>query len=218
VALFDGQILVIGGEGDGQAYSRVDALDPLTGLWEALAPLNFPRHGTQAIVSGQGVYVIAGSPNQGGGNQKNMEAYSADAPAGAPSVAGVLSAPNGATISDAGPHAVPVSHASGNQGVFVQSVALTGPDAVDFAIEPPVSGPFLIAAGASRDVFVVYSGTAQAAMASLEISYSNGQSVSVALTSDPVAVAVGSAVRWLLPLLLLGILWRVWPTRSARTS
>ena len=52
VAVFDGEILVIGGEGGGQAYDTVEALDPLTDSWRTLASLNYPRHGTQAIVSG----------------------------------------------------------------------------------------------------------------------------------------------------------------------
>lgn len=52
------------------------------GTWRTLASLNHRRHGTQAIRSGQGFYVVAGSPNQGVGNQKNMEVYAADGPDG----------------------------------------------------------------------------------------------------------------------------------------
>ena len=68
-AVFNGKIMVIGGEGNGLAYNTVEGLDSNTGQWQTLASLNHRRHGTQAIVSGAGVYVAAGSPNQGGGNQ-----------------------------------------------------------------------------------------------------------------------------------------------------
>jgi hypothetical protein len=56
-AVFNGEILVIGGEGNGQAYTTVEALDPLTDTWRTLGSLNHARHGTQAIVSGGGVFV-----------------------------------------------------------------------------------------------------------------------------------------------------------------
>jgi len=49
------------------AYDLTDALNVSTGQWHSLAPLNTGRHGTQAIVSGNGIHITSGSPNQGGG-------------------------------------------------------------------------------------------------------------------------------------------------------
>ena len=95
-AYFDGLIMLAGGEDGSQAWNVVEGFDPLTGGWQTLAPMNHTRHGTQTIVSGQGVYIVAGSPNKGGGNQKNMEVYNADLPSGMAGVAGVLSAPSSA--------------------------------------------------------------------------------------------------------------------------
>jgi hypothetical protein len=177
---------VIGGEGNGQAYATTEALDPTTGTWEALASLNHARHGTQAIVSGEGVYVAAGSPNQGGGNQKNMEVYNADLPSGAPSVAGVLSTPASAWV--VGGEQVPVrlDHAGGNQGVYVTSVALGGPDAADFAITSAPAGAFLVPFDGGAWLEVEYLGTTANASASLDITHSGGQLASVALTGLPV--------------------------------
>jgi hypothetical protein len=72
VAVFDGKIMLMGGESSTQtkAYTQVDELDPATGKWSTLTPMYHARHGTQAVVSGQGVYVIAGSPVQREGRPK----------------------------------------------------------------------------------------------------------------------------------------------------
>ena len=187
VAYFGGEILVIGGETASQsaAYDTVEALDPLTGLWRTLAPLNHARHGTQAIVSGGGVYVAAGSPNRGGGNQKNMEAYASDSATGAPSVAGVLSLPAAADVGGPGPTSIPLSHVGGNVGLYVTDVTLSGPDAADFAITSDVAEPFLIPVAGARDVDVVYNGGGSGAQASLDVNYSGGLGQSVALLPEP---------------------------------
>ena len=106
----------------------MEALNPLTNAWQTLASLNHARHGTQAIVSGQGVYVTAGSPNQGGGNQRNMEVYSVDLPGGAASVAGVLSAAAAVTVTNKALRSIRFSHVAGNEGVFVNATHADGED------------------------------------------------------------------------------------------
>lgn len=184
VALFDGEILVIGGEGNGQAYATVEALDPVTGGWSTLAPLNHARHGTQAIESGLGVYVVAGSPNQGGGNQKNMEVYNADLPSGPASTAGVLSAPLNLPFA-AAQETITLAQVAGNVGIFVESVAISGPDSAEFVVITPVSEPFVIPVAGSRDIVVEWNGLPDGASASLDVSYSGGQNRSVVLLPEP---------------------------------
>ena len=95
-AVFNGKIIIAGGESGGSnvAHDDVHALDPSTGKWEILGSMQYPRHGTQAIVSGNGIFVAAGSPRRGGGNQRNMEVYNENAPIGEASVAGSLSSPS----------------------------------------------------------------------------------------------------------------------------
>ena len=181
-ALFGGEVLVIGGEGNGQAYDTVEALDPITGLWRALDPLNHARHGFQAIVSGGGVYVAAGSPNQGGGNQKNMEVYSADTATGTPSVAGGLAVPPSATVVSDTPASIFLAHVSGSQGIYVESVSLSGPDAADFSLLAPVTAPFLLPISATRELQLEYTGGANQAAASVDVAYSGGQIASIPLT------------------------------------
>jgi hypothetical protein len=193
VAVFGGEILVIGGEGDGQAYDRVDGFDPVSGGWSVRAPLNHRRHGTQAIVSGQGVYVTAGSPSQGGGNQRNMEVYDTDAPGGLAGVAGVLSAPPTATVASANPATIFLSHVAGNQGAFVNDVRLTGADAADFGLLTAVADPFLVKTSGARALVVEYTGTSEGAVASLEVTHGGGELLSVALTGTLAAGPPGAA-------------------------
>lgn len=54
----------MGGEGEkpGPAYKIVEAYNPKTDKWTVKVPMHYPRHGTQAILSGKGVYITAGSP------------------------------------------------------------------------------------------------------------------------------------------------------------
>ncbi len=64
--LVGGEVLVLGGEGHGQAYATVEAFDPATLLWRTLPEMPEARHGTQAIACGSSVYIAAGAPQQGG--------------------------------------------------------------------------------------------------------------------------------------------------------
>ena len=193
VAVFGGEVLVIGGEGNGQAYDTVEALNPLTNLWSTLAPLNHARHGTQAIVSGPGVFVAAGSPNQGGGNQKNMEVYNANAPTGVPSTAGLLGLPLELQLATGVPAPVAVGHGSGNEGVYVTDVTITGANAGDFQIVTDVSDPFLVPVAGNRDVVVEHTGGPLDVSATLEITHSGGTVDSVTLLPEPGALASWAA-------------------------
>lgn len=68
-AAINGLIVVLGGESDRQktAHNEVEAFDPKTNGWIALPPLPTGRHGTQAIVVGDELHMIAGSRDAGGG-------------------------------------------------------------------------------------------------------------------------------------------------------
>ena len=158
IANFDNKIMVIGGEGNGRAYDTVEALDPIDNTWQTLAPLNHRRHGTQAIVSGEGVYIAVGSPKQGGGNQRNMEVFNVDKPAGTSSVAGILAAPNDKSVTAKSPAQIRIEHVGGNQGVFVNEITISGDNAADFVITKSPDGPFLIPIGMNHDLMVNYMG------------------------------------------------------------
>ena len=189
VAAFDGKIMIMGGESDAQptAYKSVDALDTVTGKWSTLAPMNYPRHGTQAIVSGQGVFVTAVSPVQTNGRQKNMEVYNANNPAGIASVAGLLSAPSGVDLSFGNPKDVVIKHVGGNEGVLLESVTLTGPNQSDFRYLGS-SDPILIGRDGETRLQLEYMGSLKSAQAQLVVKYSGGNMLTVALAGTAVAV------------------------------
>jgi N-acetylneuraminic acid mutarotase len=66
------QILVIGGESPQKlAHNQTEAFDLKTNTWKTLAPLQTGRHGTQAILYQNKVFIAAGSANQGGGPELN---------------------------------------------------------------------------------------------------------------------------------------------------
>ncbi|MEX0755466.1 MAG: kelch repeat-containing protein [Actinomycetota bacterium] len=66
VAVLGPEILVIGGEGNGKAYRKVEAYLPSGDSWRTLARMNVPRHGIQAVVHNARVFVAAGGRTQGG--------------------------------------------------------------------------------------------------------------------------------------------------------
>jgi hypothetical protein len=194
-AAFNGKVLVMGGESNMQteAHNEVHALDPTSGTWSTLESMNHGRHGAQAIVSGQGVYIVAGSTTRGEGNQKNMEVYNKDMPSGDASVAGSLSAPSSLDIRVGVEEEVGIQHVGGNQGVFVNSIALTGQDASDFEINRGYAAPILIPRGATLDLFVQYNGWFEGAQARLDVTFSDTQTLSISLVGKVVAESPMSA-------------------------
>lgn len=77
-AVLDGRLLVLGGESGAQqaAHAEVEAYDPRTGRWAALAPMTQGRHATQAVVHDGRVYVAAGSRTRGAAEITSQEVYS----------------------------------------------------------------------------------------------------------------------------------------------
>lgn len=76
---FNNKLVVIGGEVEDEEIYGVltdDALkiteeyDPLSGTWKRLPDMNYERHGTQAIVSGPGIHILAGAPNRGAATKR----------------------------------------------------------------------------------------------------------------------------------------------------
>lgn len=179
---FQGKLVVIGGEGDGQAYVNTDALDVATGTWTALDDLNNARHGTQAIVSGDGIWITSGSPNQGGGTQTNMEVYGSDNPSGTVVTASSLTVVTDLMVPTGDMQSFTIDNSGGNQGIYVTSLALSGANAANFNFIGNTS--FLIPAGGSKIVEVAHSGTTANDLASLDINYGSASTATVNITSD----------------------------------
>ncbi len=66
------KVLIIGGESPQKlAHNQTEAFDIKTSNWETMPPMQTGRHGTQAVVYKNKVYITAGSANQGGGPELN---------------------------------------------------------------------------------------------------------------------------------------------------
>lgn len=72
------QLVIIGGESGTQvpAHSEVEAYDPQSNAWKTLPSLIQGRHGTQAVLYQDAIFVAAGSGDRGGGPElSDMEKY-----------------------------------------------------------------------------------------------------------------------------------------------
>jgi N-acetylneuraminic acid mutarotase len=65
-AVVGNEVLVIGGEGAGKAYSTVEAYDTASNRWRTLPPIPTARHGTEAAMCGGDIYIADGGTQQGG--------------------------------------------------------------------------------------------------------------------------------------------------------
>ncbi len=192
VVNFDSKLLVIGGEVEDEniyGVQRTDALeiteafDPVTQTWTRFDDLNHKRHGTQAIVSGNGIHIAAGSPNLGGGNQKNMEFFGEDNPQGAPSVSSVLETQTNYAVPIGGSVNIPIYVTTGNTGVFVESIVLTGIDVSEFSIDSGAMTKQLLKKDSNHIIAVSFSGTEEKKIAKLIIRYDGGKVRTINLSS-----------------------------------
>lgn len=66
------KVVIIGGESPQQkSHNETEAFDVTTNTWQKLAPMQTGRHGTQAVIYQNKVYIAAGSGNHGGGPELN---------------------------------------------------------------------------------------------------------------------------------------------------
>ena len=196
---FKDKLVVIGGEGNGQAYDDAESYDPATSSWTALSKMNHARHGTQAISSGDGIFITAGSHKQGGGKQTNMEVYGINNPAGSPSVAGTLTTPNSVNIVQNNAGNIILQHTGGNVGIYIRSLQIQNVSGGSFTITngDPGAGGFLLKSGSSHAVEVSLGGGTAGQTANLVINYGKNSSKTVTIngvaSSSPSRQAAGNA-------------------------
>lgn len=182
IAVFEDQLFVIGGEGNGQAYATTEAFDLDTQNWSTKASLNQGRHGTQIIVSGDGIWITSGSPNQGGGNLNGMEVYGTDNPTGTPLVSSEILAPESIGFSDGSTADITIANVNGNQGIFITSIELNGQDAADFEIGTGTFDNILLKDDAFLSIPVTYNGNESNPSATLTINYGAEDQATIQLT------------------------------------
>ncbi|MEW4924356.1 kelch repeat-containing protein [Algibacter sp. 2305UL17-15] len=172
VALFNNALFVIGGEGEkqGPAYKIVEAYNLKTNTWETKADMNYPRHGTQAIVSGNGIYIAGGSPKRGGGRQLHMEVYNEDAPKGQEIVPSELRGPKTICIENGELEIIKIKNMAGDTGSFINSISISGKDKDQFKLVYDFDLT-LIGSNESAYLKVVHLGENQKDTAELVITY-----------------------------------------------
>jgi hypothetical protein len=187
VVNFENKLVVSGGESlaNSTAYDITEIYDPVTQSWTDGASLNFKRHGTQEIVSGDGIVVVGGSPSRGGGNQKNMEFYGQDNPMGFASEESVLSSDPLVGFVIGQTRTILLTNNEGNIGTLIKSLSLSGPDANEFTIDSGDVPYKLIKANSVHDIVITYLGNGDETNATLTINYNNSESLVVNLMNSP---------------------------------
>ncbi|WP_157805259.1 Kelch repeat-containing protein [Confluentibacter citreus] len=186
VANFENKLVIAGGEvsTNANALDITEIYDPLNQSWSTGASLIHPRHGTQGIVSGNGIFVVAGSPVMGGGKQKNMEFYGSDSPLGLPLEASELIGPNAVDFSVQNNQDITLDLENGNTGIFIRSMEITGPDADDFVIQSGNLNNVLLKSNSSKIISVQFIGSGVQKNASLTINYGAAASIDIPLSYD----------------------------------
>lgn len=175
VAIFQGELLVMGGEGEvaGPAYKVVEAYNFSTKKWSRKMDMLYARHGTQAILSGEGIYLAGGSPLRGGGNQRNMEVYYMDKPTGSKLAKAELTVPKELNLTVGEESTIVLKNTSKVSGIFVNGLQLEAVSGMPLEISTPVENQLLLpketikitigsttAAGAGSAILVVtYNGS-----------------------------------------------------------
>jgi hypothetical protein len=186
VANFENKLLVAGGETptESNALALTEIFDPNTQSWSTGPSLNFPRHGTQGILSGKGLFVAGGSPTRGGGNQRNMEYFGINNPSGIPLVENKLSGPNQIQISANIATQVNLEISGGNQAVFIDTMYFAGTNFNQFAITSGRVSKSITKTQGQHEMIITYSGSQEGVQALLVIKYGNNQLLEIPLVSS----------------------------------
>lgn len=193
-AVLGNELLIVGGETTLAApNAATEALNVQTNVWRTLSSMQRGRHGTQAIESNNGIYMVAGGGNQGNGSPINSQEafylFAPTVPDGAPLAQSPLSAPPGVnfgsvTLNTDSSKTITLNNTGGNQAILVTSVTLTG--ASSFTDSLSVTVPFVIPVGKSINIKLRFSPTTpNLQTASLIVNHSGqGGSLVISLNGD----------------------------------
>ncbi|WP_224490189.1 malectin domain-containing carbohydrate-binding protein [Robertkochia flava] len=184
---FKNKIYVAGGEVNNspEAFKITEIFDPVSQQWTVGDDMNHNRHGTQGIVSGNGIFVAGGSPVKGGGNQKNMEYYNYDTPSGIKLINSKINLPSQVVFKPGETKIIETYVRDGNMAILPDSLTITGSSSNLFKIEN-VTLPELIKSNSTITFEITYTGEGQFDAANFTLYYNNDQKVSVNLTSNDI--------------------------------
>ncbi|MDU8885116.1 T9SS type A sorting domain-containing protein [Yeosuana sp. MJ-SS3] len=183
VVVFDDEIYAIGGEAPGFLRDQVEAYDPVLNSWSTKNSLNYPRHGIQAIVSGDGIHVTCG--NLSGSPIKEYEYYGTDNPQGSPNVNSTFEADETTKsftyteLEGSVPVQINVSNSLGTTGTYIDTMELTG--SADYTLDESYDNR-LVGVNGNLIVEVTLNDTTKPTNnATLVITYNNSSTINVSL-------------------------------------
>ncbi|MEK6481684.1 malectin domain-containing carbohydrate-binding protein [Catalinimonas sp. 4WD22] len=204
-AVLGEELIVIGGESVAQsaAHKETEALNINTQTWRSLADLQTGRHGTQAIVNNNGIYIVAGSGSRGGSPElSSMEAFymfGPTTPTGTALNQSDLSVPadltfEGVAVNASSTKLVTLTNTGSDQSIIISSIDITGSNTFSYATSSNL--PLILPVGESLDVSVTFNPTdSDQQSATLTINHSgtggsatlslSGRAVSEDLVADP---------------------------------
>ncbi|MCH6236796.1 LamG-like jellyroll fold domain-containing protein [Cognataquiflexum rubidum] len=192
VANFKNKLLIAGGEipgvGNELASNITEIFDPQTQTWSAGPNLNFRRHGTQGIVSGEGLFVAGGSPNRGSGRQRNMEFFGLNNPFGTPVSKSLLSGPNSVSMLNGISADFELNFSGGNQGLLIREITFKGVDSGDFTVEFGAISNALKLPNSSHTVRIKYGGIKDNPVANVLIKYDLNLELEIPITNSVLRV------------------------------
>ncbi|WP_250419078.1 PKD domain-containing protein [Pontibacter deserti] len=200
-AVLGDEVVVIGGESVSQsgAHKETEALNVSKNTWRRLADLQTGRHGTQAIVNNNSIYVMAGSGSMGGSPELNSQErfymFAPTTPTGNALTQSLLSAPGevkyGAiAVNTSSTKLVAITNTGTNQSIVLSSIGITGSAA--FTYTSPYALPIVIPVGGSINLSVTFKPTATGSQtATMTLTHSgSGGSTTVALSGGEPGTAI----------------------------
>jgi N-acetylneuraminic acid mutarotase len=157
-AVIGNDLIIIGGESGSQssAHKHTEALNVTTNTWRRLTDLKQGRHGTQAIVNNNNIYIAAGCGNRGGSPELNTQEVfyftSRTLPTGSNISQSKLAAPTSLSfgsvkVNTTSSKTITLTNTTGNQGILISSLSKSGASA--FTVSSPYAFPFILAPGKS---------------------------------------------------------------------
>ncbi|MCH6201894.1 malectin domain-containing carbohydrate-binding protein [Aquiflexum sp. LQ15W] len=175
VSNFKNKLLVAGGEipgsGNTDALDITEIFDPFSESWSTGPSLKFRRHGTQGLVSGDGLFVTGGSPTRGSGRQRNMEYFGLNNPIGKQISKSVLSGPSSIELLNGASSGFELNISKGNQGIIIREITFNGIDSEDFSVVLGGLSNSIILPDSSHIVRIEYQGGKDNPEASVLIKY-----------------------------------------------
>ncbi|MGB1207037.1 MAG: malectin domain-containing carbohydrate-binding protein [Chitinophagales bacterium] len=166
VAVLGDEILVIGGESETQiaAHNETEAFHTLTQTWRTLDTLKAGRHGMQAIVNNNNIYIAAGSGNRGGGPQLNTQEvfylYENTTPVlnaiakGTTEVTSTMPNFSSVGLEHSRTQTITLKNTIGNQALLVEEVNLIGSN--EFSLNETYDVPVIIKPEEKLDIAVTF--------------------------------------------------------------